>query len=76
MKKRVLSVLLCLAMAVGMLPTMALAGESDTETVFPYTYATENDETAEKVSHPQVAPNSKYEAAEETTASWITSAMA
>ena len=61
MKKRVLSVLLCLAMAVGMLPTMALAGESDTETVFPYTYATENDETAEKVSHPQVAPNSKYE---------------
>ena len=61
MKKRVLSVLLCLAMAVGMLPTMALAGESDTETVFPYTYATENDETAEKVSHPLVAPNSKYE---------------
>ena len=57
MKKRVLSVLLCLAMAVGMLPTMALAGESDTETVFPYTYATKNGKTAEKVSHPYVAPN-------------------
>ena len=59
MKKRVLSVLLCLAMAVGMLPTMAFAGESDTKTEFPYTYATKNAETAEKVSHPKVAPNSK-----------------
>nr|WP_302656160.1 S-layer homology domain-containing protein [uncultured Agathobaculum sp.] len=61
MKKRVLSVLLCLAMAVGMLPTMAFAGESDTKTEFPYTYATENAETAEKVSHPKVAPNSKVD---------------
>ena len=28
---------------------------------FPYTYNTKNDQTAEKVSHPQVAPNSKDE---------------
>lgn len=60
MKKRLLSILLCLTMVTGLLPT-AFAAEKDTETEFPYTYNTKNDQTAEKVSHPQVAPNSKYE---------------
>lgn len=60
MKKRLLSILLCLTMVTGLLPT-AFAAEKDTETEFPYTYNTKNDQTAEKVSHPQVAPNSKDE---------------
>ena len=57
MKKRLLSILLCLTMVTGLLPT-AFAAEKDTETVFPYTYNTNNQQTAEKVSHPQVEPNS------------------
>lgn len=58
MKKRLLSILLCLTMVTGLLPT-AFAAEKDTETVFPYTYNTNNQQTAEKVSHPQVEPNAK-----------------
>lgn len=36
MKKRLLSILLCLTMVTGLLPT-AFAAEKDTETEFPYT---------------------------------------
>ena len=39
MKKRLLSILLCLTMVTGLLPT-AFAAEKDTETEFPYTYNT------------------------------------
>ena len=35
MKKRLLSILLCLTMVTGLLPT-AFAAEKDTETEFPY----------------------------------------
>lgn len=42
MKKRLLSILLCLTMVTGLLPT-AFAAEKDTETEFPYTYNTKND---------------------------------
>ena len=59
MKKRILSILLCLAMVVGLFPSMAFAAEGDTATAFPYTYSAENDRTAEKISHPQVEPNAK-----------------
>ena len=57
MKKRLLSILLCLVMVVGLLPVSALADEAESAD-FPYKYQTLNNQTAEKVSHPNVAPNS------------------
>ena len=57
MKKRLLSILLCLVMVVGLLPVSALADEAES-TDFPHKYQTLNNQTAEKVSHPNVAPNS------------------
>ena len=57
MKKRLLSILLCLVMVVGLLPVSALADEAES-TDFPYKYRTLNSQMAEKVSHPNVAPNS------------------
>ena len=57
MKKRLLSILLCLVMVVGLLPVSALADEAESAG-FPYKYQTLNNQTAEKVSHPNVAPNS------------------
>ena len=61
MKKRLLSILLCLVMVVGLLPASALAKEAEPANLFPYQYQGENGDMAEKVSHPLVAPNSKYE---------------
>ena len=57
MKKRLLSILLCLVMVVGLLPVSALADEAESAD-FPHKYQTLNNQTAEKVSHPNVAPNS------------------
>ena len=57
MKKRLLSILLCLVMVVGLLPVSALAEDAES-TDFPYKYRTLNSQMAEKVSHPNVAPNS------------------
>ena len=59
MKKRILSILLCLAMVVGLFPSMAFAAEGDSATAFPYTYSAKNNRTAEKISHSQVEPNAK-----------------
>ena len=61
MKKRLLSILLCLVMVVGLLPASALAKEAEPANLFPYQYQGKNGDMAEKVSHPLVAPNSKYE---------------
>ena len=61
MKKRLLSILLCLVMVVGLLPVSALAKEAEPANLFPYQYQGENGDMAEKVSHRLVAPNSKYE---------------
>ena len=44
-------------MVVGLLPVSALADEAESAG-FPYKYQTLNNQTAEKVSHPNVAPNS------------------
>lgn len=55
MKRRILSMLLCAALLVGLLPTAAFA--ADTGDTFLYQYATENGDTATKISHPAVAPN-------------------
>lgn len=58
MKKRTLSILLCLVMIVGLLPTAVFAvDEEAVETVFSYQYEAQNGETVTKISHPQVAPN-------------------
>lgn len=55
MKRRILSVLLCAALLVGLLPAAAFA--ADTGDTFQYQYAAENGDTATKISHPAVAPN-------------------
>lgn len=57
MKKRVLSILLCLTLMMGLLPTAALAADGESTTAYSYQYATENGGTAVKVSHPSVSPN-------------------
>ena len=55
MKRRILSVLLCAALLVGLLPAAAFA--ADTGDTFQYQYTGENGDTATKISHPAVAPN-------------------
>ncbi len=55
MKRRVLSVLLCAALLVGLLPAAAFA--ADTGDTFQYQFVAENGDTATKISHPAVAPN-------------------
>lgn len=57
MKKRILSILLCLVMVVGLLPVSALADEAEPASLFPYQYRGQNGQMADKISHPQVAPN-------------------
>ena len=54
MKKRIMSILLCLVMTMGLIPTAALAADNDE---FPYQYKADNGETITKISHPLVAPN-------------------